>query len=251
METLIFSDVRPITEAIVYDTFIELNLVLRYYRYNDNYFIKLHVPLPDNYPDTELSSNYLVNQVGLFEAELSMIGPHSSWNPYFHKIQRILQRSAKYGLVLHGFYMIPKRDQVPITIEERNFLKGLGKKALCLGIDHIITSLELAPHQTVLLLEASGGKIESEADQRAVQNYMSWSYEDLLDRYKKQYYADYLLYEPNDEDQKEFLAETLVRNHNNKRLIDYYKSAFGFISLDRLVEDRHMGVFIDTFLDHC
>lgn len=250
METLLFNYLLPLTEAIVENTTIKLNLVLRYYQYNDTYLIKLHIPLPENYPETGLSSNYMVNQVGIFESEISVIGSASSWIPDFNKLQRILQRPARYGIVLHGFYIIPKRDQISLTIDEQTFLKGLGKQALCAGIDHIIMILKMEPTQTILLLEASGGKIISEADEESVRDYMQWEYDDLLDTYKKQYYDDYISYRPSDLD-KDFMAETLVTTNNNKRLIAYYKSTFGFVSLDRVIDGKHMGVFVDTFLDHC
>lgn len=250
MDTLLASYVLPVTEALVEDTLIELNLVLRYYDYNGTYRIKLHIPLPDNYPHTPLAENYLINQVGLFEADLSIMGNQSTWLPSFEKIQYILNRPAKYGIILHGFYIIPKRDLLSLTWDEQLLVKGLGKKALCIGTDHIITLLNMEASKTIILLEASGGKIATEADELAVQNYMRWSHMDLLDLYKRRYYDDYLSYQPQDMD-VEFLAETLVTTPKNKFLIEYYKSALGFISLNRVVNGRHMGVFVDTFLDHC
>lgn len=253
MSTFLGSYVIPVTHATVSDIPIELNLVVRYFEYKETYLIKLHIALPDNYPETILSANYIINQVGLFEADITVMDPKSNWIPSFNKIQKLLSRPAEYGLILNSFYIIPKRDQIPLTHDEKHFLKGLGKKALCAGINHIITLLIIDPSKTVILLEATRWNILSESDEMTIQHYISWSYEDLLNFYKKRYYEDYLLYEPdnNDDDEKEILAETLVTTNNNKKLIDYYKTAFGFISLNRLINGKHMGAFLDTFLDHC
>jgi hypothetical protein len=190
-----------------------------------------------------------VNQIGLFEAQITVLESNSNWISSFHKIQQILQRPATYALLLLGFYVIPRQHQLLLTRDEQHFLKGLGKKSLCLGIDHIITILNMEASKTVLLLEASGGAIVSEADEIAFHNYMMSSYEDLLEIYKKRYYEDYLLYPPDHE--KDDLATLLVTTNNNKKLIAYYKSAFGFISLNNLTDGKHMGVFVDTLLNHC
>lgn len=234
----------------LYETELQLDLLIFYtYQEDGNVDIEMKIPLPANYPETDIKFSDLVHSTGLFSAILT-VHPEENWNSTsLEIITETLGIVARYIIMLAEFFIIPKRENIYMTSEEIIFFRGLGKKALCRGLSAIIKRLRLNTKKSVFLLYASGGKIQTLEDEIRVQEYETS--DDLLEIYETKYPSDFYSYEDLPTLSKHEIAELLVETENNERLINYYESAFGLIPLDDIGAMTLMGAPLKSFVGHC
>lgn len=64
-----------------------------------------------------------------------------------------------YVLHINGFFIMPKRLNVELTSDETLFLHRLGRRCLCLGLNHIAEIYTIDTDKIIITLEAAGGSV--------------------------------------------------------------------------------------------
>lgn len=217
----------------------------------DQMLITIVIPLPCNYPKTEMALSRVRGE-GLFTASLSVIADNRGWMDHLILARRAYGLAYGAGLALHGFYIIPRLYNIVTTNEEDSILSGLGKRAICAVIPYIAENLHINHDNTLILLEASGGQVTTLEDQRRVSNYVDIGRIGILNIYANQYseafridFDDLVTYSDQD------LATSLVELENNEKLITYYIKTYGFLPLTHISMGTLMGTLLSTFVNYC
>lgn len=66
-------------------------------------------------------------------------------------------------IVLHAFYTISRRDNIQERKSETDMLRGIGKKSLCAVFSILIDNSD----NTMVMLESSGGDVQTEEDHQS------------------------------------------------------------------------------------
>lgn len=235
----------------IYNLFnISIDLVLKIQLGKDNksgQFLRMMIPLPENYPLTEVGTSEIVKSKGLFEVEFLIIGPRNKgW--IYYQINSI-EVNTKRSIILNKFYNIAKSENIKITPEESFIFNGLGKTIISLGFPYLIKYFNIDLDKTPIVLEASGGAIRNDNDEFRIQQYLNLNRNDVMQTYKNKYPDDFdEMYEFLDKYSDLELAETLVSLENNHKLIQYYTSAFGFQPITYISTETLMSTLVSTFI---
>lgn len=196
---------------------------------------RVSIPIPEGYPDTEvLRDKKVIENDSLFKASISTDKVSDILDRGFGKIYKEADRkfhtTGRKLLILHSFYLYPKRNRnLQLTASESRVFSGLGKKTLCLALMIIRSEFDVRfkPSQTLMMLEASGGDIQTREDEDRVKQLMK-------------------------QGMSEDDAEEMVRLENNDKLISYYHRAFGFERLNDVRKNGDsMAARVSTVLQYC
>jgi hypothetical protein len=216
--------------------------------------INMNIPLPENYPLTNIGTSEIIKSKGLFTAEFLIISPNNrSW--YSHladNVNQLFNINSNSAVILNRFYNTAKVENIPTTPEEKLMLSGLGKKFICTGISYIVNYFDLNPDNTLILLQASGGTVTTDLDKLRSQEYLTLDRNSILKIYQDKYPEDFnsvsILF---DKYSNADLADALVALENNERLIQYYIDGFGFQPLNYISMETMMGTILSIFLTNC
>lgn len=227
---------------------------------DDKGYVKMIVPLPDNYPDTEMKKSYENEYYKhLFSSGL-VFDPFDNELPYMiismYGIQpeRYFNDSPERYFVarLNGFYIIPKLQNFKLTSDENNFLKGLGKRALCVGLNHLAEYYGIDTDRIIIYLEASGGAVRTAEDRIRFEQYKQHTPEHLMQMVREKFPLDYLtiIDDLAGTYTSEYFAKFLVSLENNVNLIKYYES-LGFIKMSPPRDGVYMSNLLKILIDKC
>lgn len=212
--------------------------------------VRMTIPLPQNYPLTEVGTSKIVKLKGLFEVELFVIGPNNT-NWYLYPMYLIGPHN-KRAIVLNKFYNIAKSENIKMSPEESFIFKGLGKKIICIGFPYLIKYFNINSDKIPIMLQASGGAVRNNNDKFQVQQYLVLGRDDIMQIYQTKYPEDfketYFLFKRYSDLE---LAEALVSLENNENLIRYYTCTFGFQPITYISTETIMATSVSTFLNHC
>jgi len=221
--------------------------------------IKLSVPLPDGYPQTEVGIT--LKDRGLFSAHLSY------GTKYWHHDKVIERFSRQYGidlrqpsLYLTKFKVLSRLDDIPETEEEKQMLRGLGRRCLCLAVPIIVDYLRIDKQNIISLHASPSGKWTAEDKQR-LQQLSLLDKDTLVEQYlEKEGFPSSMLDDPSTEEDcprqryleereylytrsNEDLARDIIQFDNTEELVRYYqtyqfirKSDYGDIVMTTSVE---------------
>lgn len=227
-------------EGFQFNLYLNLNFDVE-----GNYFAS--ILLPNNYPSTIMSQHPLIKQKGLFQACITKISPQDrTWWRLFCK-----QKTGSDCLVIKIFNMIPKLFGLYLTPKEAIILKGLGRKCMFIMLDYLVNRCSINPHDTMIMLEASGGTVITREDITKVNYYLSLGRNEMMLLYRNMYPESYerlypeFIYE-SDKD----IATLIVSIQNNEKLIHYYKNVFGLYPLEYISSQTIMGAPLSMVLDY-
>lgn len=196
--------------------------------------IKMNVFLPRNYPLTKLGSSEIINERGIFESLISVLpNDLKTWMEFWEIAKdKMGIYDDDIAFVINTFYIIPKSNDIPLTNEEVNMLKGLGKKILCIGMKIAMEYFGVFGEEKLILLESSGGSV-TEKDNLKLQKYTNIDVNKLMKLFKNNFPEAYeYFYEDILDEDSEYIAETLISLENNQKLVEYYKKELDFIQID-------------------
>lgn len=208
-------------------TTVNFELQIRQFEANRYSFI---IPIPSNYPKVGFrTSRISKEEKAIFKSYITILNRSdtSAWSSYAANVaNKLPEATGSKVVVLNGFYLYPKDRRVELTASEKQVYSGLGKKALCLAISTLRAFLKerFVEDKTIVLLEASGGIILKEDNERVKKYVKSGMSEDE--------------------------AMEKVAIENNEGLVEYYKKALGFKRYDdvRQNADLMYGLLSDVLV---
>ena len=234
----------------LFNVSIDLIMIIEFTKmqigYNEYMFgAEMRIPLPENYPLTEVGTSEEVKSRGLFDSNIQLIDPKSNFGER-------LNITTSSTINLANFYNVAKERNIPITYEESVLFNGLGKRFICIAFPYIIDYFSLDPDDTTIVLQASGGSIRNDIDRLRIQKYILMGNNEIIQIYKTKYpeYFNYLI-STNYKFSLEELVTLLVELENNEKLVHYYTMAFGFEPITYISPDRLMATKLTTFLRNC
>lgn len=230
----------------LYETELKIELRIDVVHMNDLY-VDFQIPLPHNYPETDIGTSEAIQSLGLFKASLILINNRDTLPEIFQEAPEILEVSTDDIIVINEFSLIHKMENLYIMSEELDLFRGLGKRALCAGMRVISEHFNLNQDTSLVLLYACGGQVTQD-DITKVREYNT---DTVMDIYKNKYPSDANKFEDLDKLSNYEIAELLVKTQNNERLITYYERAFGLIPLDAIGSMTAMGVTLRDFMESC
>ncbi len=220
----------------------------------------LKIPLPDNYPNTELSNSPAVINKGLFYSYFIIRNNSKEnrvWLDNFKKVKSILKIKASKYITLGGYFITSKLEYNDIkeTSEETSMLRGIGKRSICIVMNYLNSDF-LSANDTIIMLEASGGSTNRPEDINRINEYSKLSFNKVLSLYREKYPEAYARLQTSDlknmeEDGPAGIATLLVSTDNNKKLVEYYTKTFGFTQIGYDSDDTLMGTSLSNFISHC
>jgi hypothetical protein len=212
-------------------------------------YIIITMPLPINYPNTEIGTSSEIKKEGLFYAHINLL---SQGDSYAIMTQDVLGVNAGMVISLNSFYVLPKTKNIRMTYEESIIFNGIGKKSLCSCFPYVLRYFNINIDNTLIFLEASGGSVKTTVDEDRVNRYSELNRNKILDIYKAKYPESFaydydILIKKSNRD----LIKTLVSLENNEKLIKYYENNFGFQRLEHISLFTPMATSLSMFLDGC
>lgn len=224
--------------------------------------IVLRIDLPQNYPlPSQVPKSQQTKQKGLFSSHMKLASqcnhlPEMAWKHYYQQAKNtgLFETPFNYCLVIESFYIHPKSDnKIMLNQMDQFILQGLGKKSLCIGIQHFVNNSFIIPDETLVLLNA----VAADSDQITYKKEM-----DRLMKNPTQVHQKFQKFDPDaykqmkrqiqEPELTEEIAEMLVLEKLNQKLVQYYRKKFGFQILDNSnPDDVVMGVPLSIFLHHC
>jgi hypothetical protein len=202
---------------------------------------KLTVPVPPNYPNTQVKSLPL-----LFEGLIIYQRMYYSKYEVRNFLHRYGVDLSIPGLYIAELYKIPRTRAIPVVEDEQLAFKGLGKKVLCRCIPIIVEVWGLKPSVPISLAVAS-----------PIADYQRYS---ALSKRKIALHILQLGDIPDNERQEELidlisnskgaLARSLGYLVANNKLADYYRT----LGMNRVEEYGYhisMATSVGIFLQHC
>lgn len=239
-ETIILNLGKYIIENVVIHLIAKL-------RFKDKTF-NMEVPLPNNYPNTRISSSPDVKDKGLFWSEINI-----SENALEKDIAKdYFKVNPTITLILKSFYITSKLENIKPTQDEVSLLSGLGKRVLFLSLPYIIKNLSIAPQAIMLIFKCYGGYIAQDDDDKRIKEYLLLSKDDLLKIFREIYFE--ALLEDCDYNYmveygtKEDMVDEIIALEKNSKLVNYYK-LLGFTQLTNLSTSTFMGAMLNTLLN--
>lgn len=192
--------------------------------------LSVRVHFPNNYPKTLLRSQKEFTEFGL---------PLASLN--------IEVQDAPKEIYIAGFYVRPAKGLYKDVILpwERELVRGLGRKMMCLAMSEILNR-KIMPRTGLVALHAAGGvcseamleefsKRVSQASAKQILMSTFPSYTNIRD----------------DEAQ-----DILCAYEQNKKLVEYYRTTYGFEDYPnspnpKRPEYHHLAATLETVLAHC
>lgn len=214
------------------------------------HYVRLNIPFPEDYPKPSRVAEFSkIKKSGLFTATFALcdICP---WKEYFKKSNALLTDKKHQCMLITQFYINPKLYDLTLNTIDKEILNGLGKTALCIGVNYFAKSGFINPENTLVMLDASGGSSDRPEDIERINELLKNEQE--LHRIFKQNYPKWYNSE-GDQYTLEQLAEEYVAFENNKTLVNYYVKTFGFKIID--AETEPLGVLMATpltsFIERC
>lgn len=216
------------------------------------FLVKLKIPLPKNYPKpSHVAESEDIQEEGLFSAGFHLCRI-CKWKKQIFKAKPKFpdMKGPHHCLILMRFYVNPKKDKLILNAIDKEILNGLGKLALCVGVNYFYQRGFLIKENTLVLLEASGGATTGEENNQKIQQLMQnqQHLRTLLhQKYSEWYFAQAHTYN------KLELAECYVAFENNKLLVNYYTNTFGFKTIDAETDPNGvlMATPLTSFIEHC
>lgn len=183
----------------------------------------LSIHLPNNYPRTNVGKTLKM----LFEARITKMNNNN--------------------IYLNEFRIWPRQLDIPLTESESIMIKGLGRRSLCVGLPIILNYWKLT-NNISLILNVESGNIPNYDEK--IQWYTNFSKNDLIQMFQNNSGLFSTWREFFNELSEEVLADILIRNEANLKLVDYYKS-LGFEIISDDPPQITMGTIIRKFLNLC
>jgi len=223
--------------------------------------IDLKIPLPYDYASASNFSSVAdskdIQKKGLFKASFALchICP---WKEYFlkekSKVSEVsLPSEVHQCLILSAFYVNPKSKNISLTSADNEILSGIGKLALCIGINYFQQNGYLDIENTLVVLEADGGTTGGKANAQRIRELTEHG-EEYVDNLFEQNFSQAINREGRHLDRYKLERKTrlYVQWENNKHLINYYIRTFGF---QIVAKGKATGVLmatpLTTFMEHC
>jgi len=179
-------------------------------------------PIPDNYPQTEISET------------LEML--FSSMMFY---------EDDQPSLYLSTFYVLPKKLGLQILSEEQQMLDGMGKKALCMMVEWSKRHFQMSNEDQIrLTANSSIGREVSRQDINKVS--LLYNKQDLIHAMSR--YRSIVDLEDYDLDE---LIMLYLHTKNTRSLIRYYQREYGFMVVEDYGDEASMSTTLGTLLQRC
>ena len=202
---------------------------------------KLTVPIPPNYPNTQVRSLPL-----LFEGLIIYQRMYYSKYEVRNFIHRYGVDLSIPGLYIADLYVIPRTRAIPVIEDEQRAFKGLGKKVLCRCLPIIIEAWTLKSSVPISLAVASpvaDYQRYSALSKRTIALHIL-QLGDIPDNERQEELIDLI------SNNKEVLARSLGYLVANNKLADYYRT----LGMNRVEEYGYhisMATNVGKFLEHC
>ncbi len=176
----------------------------------------------------------------LFEATIS----HTS------NIGAPIEYKGKPRIFIEKISVVPKEKMFLMNPEEREMIRGLGRRCLFLSIGLIVERFKMTPDDLVGLV-ASGGTV-TELDRDRVRYYIENYTKDHLIAigmdienvtHSDEAYDEYYQQSP------EEISYTIVQVENNKKLAEYYENSYGMKIVDDYGGEIEMLTTVKSFVD--
>jgi len=204
----------------------------------DDYFYKMTVKLPKNYPSTTMGKSSIVRNRGIFECHISEITQKdTSWWKHVESLN--IDNTYSRYLAIRGFYIIPKLLGIQLTQDELIMLKGLGILCLHIGLHKIIKTINIIPSNTLIILRAYSDLTQN--DNMRNKYYLSLGLNNVLKIFAEKYPECYInLYDTFINKSVDDIINVLVSVENTEQLVSYYTTAFGFKIYNYISNDTLM-----------
>src|SRR6185312_13247291 len=117
---------------LIKNTKVRLTLILQIFEPQG--YVIITMPLPLNYPITEIGNSPEIKKEGLFYANISLLPQGDS---YAIMTEEVLGIMADMVMALNSFYVIPKTKNIKMTYQESSIFDGIGRRVLCMVFPHI------------------------------------------------------------------------------------------------------------------
>jgi len=202
---------------------------------------KLTVPIPPNYPNTQVGSLSVLFE-GLINYQRFHYSKHEVRN-FMHLYGIDL---SKRGLYIAELYVIPRTRAIPLTEDEQRAFKGLGKRILCRCIPIIVDEWRLNLSTPISLAVASPisdyQRYEALPKRTIVLHIIELA--NIPDDERQEEMIDLL------SNSKEALARSLAYLVANNKLANYY-TTFGMNRVEEYGYYISMATSVGIFLQHC
>lgn len=199
---------------------LQLEISFEYDKISNEWYVKCLVPIPKNYPKTNVYLHLIKKQSELAKISLTIFFKKSLY-PYNHifkleEIQNLNTDKIFNNIILINSFNVNifgLKEKLDTDVFDYNFIlptesektfKGIGKKILFVLLDIIKQKINLLYDKTLIILEASGGTIRNEEDIIKIKKLIS---QDGMNIFK---------------------AECQINLQNNEKLINYYQDGIGF-----------------------